>query len=69
MGTATVTAAMLPKVRLESLKPCPFCGSKAEKVYTAEKYYITCTNPQCRCRTGLYRKQQAFIRWNRRYDD
>lgn len=55
---------------LESdLKHCPFCGSKAEERYlSAEgKHYIICANAQCGCRTGIYSRGSARIRWNRRH--
>ncbi len=52
----------------ELIKPCPFCGSKAEIRYRAVEgtTYIVCTNPRCRCRTGSYTRHVVLGIWNRR---
>lgn len=58
------------------LKPCPFCGGKAEIVYrtnySAHKFYRTeCS--ECDARTASYEdepgKGEAIERWSRRAGD
>ena len=54
------------------LKPCPFCGGKAElitrKQCLADAYSVWCTNKNCRGHTQrLVRvKHKAINDWNRR---
>lgn len=52
------------------LKRCPFCGGKPEERYMTSdgKVAIVCTNAKCGCRTGVYIRGSARIRWNRRYE-
>lgn len=62
----------------EELRPCPFCGGKAEvhKVYGCNKYYIICSNSKVlfenRCAlTGVGMRVydnrcDAIAAWNRR---
>lgn len=63
------------------LKPCPFCGSKADidDVYIGQQnpeYTPFCTNPKCLAfylgyqDNGLYKtKAKAIAAWNRRAND
>lgn len=51
----------------EKLKPCPFCGGKAElwKGRLNDGYAIRCS--MCKSRTKIYDNQEyASIAWNRR---
>ena len=53
------------------LKPCPFCGSKAE-IHSFLKKAISCTNDSCPCMpmtcSKLFETQEAAIKgWNRRH--
>lgn len=62
-----------------SLKPCPFCGGKAE-FFTIEKgrdkgaHFIQCTNPACETSTNLQwslkedARPMLAERWNERAD-
>lgn len=65
------------------LKPCPFCGGKAERIEARidddkKTYSVICTN----CMTGIFRprmkgmewfayktEQEAIKAWNRRTDE
>lgn len=60
----------------ESLKPCPFCGSKDVAVYDNKdaaigwwlSYGMLCLN--CGARTELFDTTKAAVRaWNRRAND
>lgn len=54
------------------LKPCPFCGGKAEmitrKQCLADAYSVRCTNKHCRGHTQrlVRAEQKARNDWNRR---
>ena len=55
----------------ELLKPCPFCGSRAELVTPnpdtdARSCFVACTNPKCRIATRVQRKDKMIEAWNRR---
>lgn len=53
---------------INSLKPCPFCGSKGIIMHTEKLIYIECRN--CGCRTSdLCVEEVAIERWNRRADE
>lgn len=57
---------------LEGLKPCPFCGAKAEVVFDYEvgfeSYSVWCEN--CRSSSAIYDdKTDAVEAWNRRTND
>lgn len=60
---------------MDELKPCPFCGSKAElkRWWTGlgiSRYTnrVQCTNKKCRCNSGDWKiKPKAIAAWNRRY--
>lgn len=66
------------KKNMEELKPCPFCGGKAEIksgvkiVGDAEKdiWYVVCGNPECVIYDGYtrdrYSVKQAIEIWNKR---
>ena len=53
------------------LKPCPFCGRRAELRYTKEGFaYILCANDGCYVRTdGCLNEKEAARLWNRRVDN
>lgn len=51
----------------DELKPCPFCGGKAETNLLLGNYCITCT----RCMGAIFpargmTKEEAIEAWNRR---
>ena len=53
----------------ETLRPCPFCGAKAEIVRNGSgSYFVRCTNRQCAAKTRLYHENEngARMAWNRR---
>lgn len=57
---------------MEKLKPCPFCGSKAEIQIDKDlhSYVIKCT--QCPVNVGRYwqlKKAEAIKLWNKRVDN
>ena len=60
---------------MSDLKPCPFCGGKARRVYepevieeyTGKKWAYTVSCERCAASTGLcYTREQADEAWNRR---
>ncbi|EAB7491320.1 restriction alleviation protein, Lar family [Salmonella enterica subsp. enterica serovar Muenchen] len=61
---------------IDEIKPCPFCGSKAEWMSHQFKgidfggYQIACTNPSCQatCRYSG-QKQKSLAAWNNRVGD
>lgn len=66
---------------MESLKPCPFCGSPVEiidnrKDFTADtkRYFIRCKNKKEKCMQimAFYvntDKAQTIRQWNRRHNE
>ncbi len=61
---------------MAELKPCPFCGGKAELVtsqafeWCDRYYYVRCASEECEKRTHLYdRTHEAIEAWNRRAED
>lgn len=51
------------------LKPCPFCGGKAELIELSKRdYYVQCR--KCKVEQGkVYRAKQTAIKaWSRRAD-
>lgn len=67
---ARASAAPVRMMSSEVVRPCPFCGSKAEIRYNAVDgtTYIVCTNPRCRCRSCSYTRHEVLRRWNNRYE-
>ena len=53
---------------MDKLKPCPFCGRRAELRHTKEGFsYILCANDGCYARTdGHLNEESAIKHWNTR---
>jgi Lar family restriction alleviation protein len=51
---------------MTELKPCPFCGGKAETYdYYFNEWYIGCV--ECSCDLGVFdTKEEAIEAWNKR---
>lgn len=55
---------------MAELKPCPFCGGKAEMLnYSPSEWLVYC--PACQGMVEQWRKteQEAVEQWNRRADN
>ena len=51
---------------MSELKPCPFCGGKAECFTVNSASWVYCTD--CRCETwGCDTPEEAIATWNKRY--
>ena len=60
------------------LKPCPFCGNKAQGPVETEigdcrperYYWIECTNTECHCQIDYFdcSAEAAMEAWNKRYE-
>lgn len=58
----------------EELKPCPFCGGKAEIIIFSAEYgtvTVGCTNEECDITMGkaFFTDEEAIQHWNRRVND
>ena len=55
---------------MNEIMPCPFCGGKADLLYTGKyECFIKCRRGCCE-QTHLYKsKRTAINRWNRRKGD
>ena len=56
------------------IKPCPFCGTKAEIICFNYEYgtvTIGCTNEECDITMGkgFFSDEEAINHWNRRYEN
>ena len=53
----------------EELKPCPFCGGKAELFGTEETgvFYVECLD--CNVNDNFDTAEEAIAAWNRRMND
>ena len=55
---------------MAELKPCPFCGGKAEiLVFEGERVYIECKRHCCEQAIIYPNKELAIEAWNRRADE
>lgn len=53
------------------LKPCPFCGGKAETVHTRSgDDFVRCVDKSCHARTRNYHEAESLAvdAWNARYE-
>ena len=52
-----------------NIKPCPFCGNKAEIDFFESEctWYIGCTN--CTCEIQDLSEEKAISAWNTRHDE
>ena len=52
-----------------NLKPCPFCGNKAEIDFLESEctWYIGCTN--CTCEIQDLSEEKSISAWNTRHDE
>lgn len=57
----------------DELKPCPFCGSKAEIQWESTQGFVSCTNEDCYATSTWFSSddarwvtEQIVSRWNRR---
>ena len=49
------------------LKPCPFCGGKAEMLnYSSNEWLVECTKCQGMVEKWCKTEEEAIINWNRR---
>ena len=52
---------------MPELKPCPFCGSRAElRGHAAPEYWVGCTNNMCEATGYAGNLAAAIERWNLR---
>ena len=74
----SVSIGALEAVKMENeLKPCPFCGGKAELIsikafeWCDYEYIARCANPECdsELRAKHFERKEAIEAWNRRCDD
>ena len=60
---------------MTELKPCPFCGYKAEllKSHSCDEipYFVICSNDKCKASLGYFSKtkEKAIESWNRRVNE
>lgn len=59
---------------LKELKPCPFCGGKAELINFNMDYgtvTVGCTNEECDITLGkgYFSEEEAVRKWNQRYKE
>lgn len=55
-----------------NLKPCPFCGSKAElhfNEFYVESYEVICSKQSCACSVAGFEEKNAVKLWNTRHDE
>lgn len=50
---------------MTELKPCPFCGGKAQLFCGEEGVAVICTREKCRCRTDWYKDYSAVYGMDR----
>lgn len=59
-------------MNIREIKPCPFCGAKAEIDYVLGKGLISCRNPKCNIQPSTWlrvdtdRFSKLVDIWNRR---
>ena len=55
---------------MPELKPCPFCGGKAEIVFMSEKFTVSCASGGCMANIAWCPDEEKAARaWNRRASD
>lgn len=54
----------------EKLKPCPFCGGKAEYYGECDMLWVRCSNEDCQAQTikKFDEPEDAATEWNNRHD-
>ena len=53
---------------VSELKPCPFCGGKAEVHYRGERRYeVWCSKCPCSLNCDYDNEDLAVMCWNKRY--
>ena len=70
----TLNLIDIRRMEMEKLKPCPFCGGKAEMLIneyedSRKEYLVACT--ECDGMVERWRKteEEAVEQWNRRVND
>ena len=54
--------------KMTELKPCPFCGGKAERCYGLGEHWVKCSCCDASIRMNSF-KENAIEDWNRRVND
>ena len=54
------------ELKKPELKPCPFCGSKADSYDVDGLYFAKCTNPRCGVQLHAFSAGEIIRMWNTR---